>query len=554
MKVTEYQQVVRDTDQFTEHERSRRKQISLYGLVGEIGSLTSAVKKALLAGYETTFNAEVAEELGDVFWYLFNLSTILEGSENQDILTNDIRHVRNEVNEKGERGDGIRAALENLDGDRLLQFQRRADDFLAKGEVTFREYQETAYLTARTEGHVLTDVCVAVLWQLSAELLRSFTMPSMELAINRNIVARSADVVIGEIAWHLAAIASVHNISLDDILDKNAKKARFRSSVGARRRYYDDTLEDDEQLPRRMQVAFVSVDRTHARMYYHGRPLGDDLTDNAHEEDGYRFHDVMHLANAACLHWSPVLRRLLKRKRKSIRKTDEVEDGARAAIVEELVIKAIHSEAKKLRPTNEDSLAPLFPTKSHITFGLIKTVIGYVKGLEVDDAHEWQWRNAIFYGHQVYQRLREEGQGTVTVDLEEGTLSFDPRVEIGIAGVVREMGTARLNSDNVAIPTGWLNTEEAEENRNTVRQAELVSTKGAILNALGYLEDDWEAAGAELVLSRMDTGKFSVKATGKVQERIWALGIIEFKITMNHVGDTVVCTALGLTDTKDVKP
>ena len=64
--------------------------------------------------------------------------------------------------------------------------------------------------------------------------------------------------------------------------------------------------------------------------------LGDDLTDNSYREDGYRFHDVMHLANVACLHWSPVLHALMKRKRKSNRRTDEVEDGARAMIFEEL--------------------------------------------------------------------------------------------------------------------------------------------------------------------------------------------------------------------------
>jgi hypothetical protein len=52
-------------------------------------------------------------------------------------------------------------------------------------------------------------------------------------------------------------------------------------------------------------------------MYFGGKPLGDDLTDNAYVDDGYRFHDVIHLALIAHLGWSPVVRGLMRRKRKS---------------------------------------------------------------------------------------------------------------------------------------------------------------------------------------------------------------------------------------------
>src|SRR4029079_14836619 len=60
-----------------------------------------------------------------------------------------------------------------------------------------------------------------------------------------------------------------------------------------------------------------------------------ELTDNAYENDGYRFHDVSHRADAAVLGWSPIIRSGLKRKRKSNHKTDEVEDGGRAKAIEE---------------------------------------------------------------------------------------------------------------------------------------------------------------------------------------------------------------------------
>ena len=61
-----------------------------------------------------------------------------------------------------------------------------------------------------------------------------------------------------------------------------------------------------------------------------GVNTGDRLTDNALEPDDYRFHDVFHYAYAAVLTWSPVTRSLLRLKRKSKPKLDEVEDGALA--------------------------------------------------------------------------------------------------------------------------------------------------------------------------------------------------------------------------------
>ena len=76
--------------------------------------------------------------------------------------------------------------------------------------------------------------------------------------------------------------------------------------------------------------------------------VGDAVTDNSWEPDGYRFHDVLHLAHAGILGWSPVLRRMLNRKRKYDRRIDEVEDGARAAIVEEAIAKLVHSYARSV--------------------------------------------------------------------------------------------------------------------------------------------------------------------------------------------------------------
>ena len=43
-------------------------------------------------------------------------------------------------------------------------------------------------------------------------------------------------------------------------------------------------------------------------MLMDGVLVGAALTDNAYQDDGYRFHDVFHIAFTAILGWSPVLR------------------------------------------------------------------------------------------------------------------------------------------------------------------------------------------------------------------------------------------------------
>ena len=185
MQVSDYIDVVKRTDQFSEYDMDKRRQISLFGLVGEIGSLTSAVKKAILGGYDDLSNEEVVEEIGDVFWYLFHLATILEIDRKPgNVLKKDIAHITQEVTDGSNRAKDIREVLATLDGARLKNFKKRAEHFMALDEMTFDQYQQTAYLTARTKGHVLNDVCLAVLWQLGAELLRRFTMPSTEWRIN----------------------------------------------------------------------------------------------------------------------------------------------------------------------------------------------------------------------------------------------------------------------------------------------------------------------------------------------------------------------------------
>jgi hypothetical protein len=94
---------------------------------------------------------------------------------------------------------------------------------------------------------------------------------------------------------------------------------------GAPTHLHDDGDKPLERFPRKFNVDFVSIDDETAVMLVNGLRIGDPLKDNADPAagdkdgaiDGYRFHDCVHLAFVAVLGWSPVVRGLMKRKRKS---------------------------------------------------------------------------------------------------------------------------------------------------------------------------------------------------------------------------------------------
>ena len=94
-------------------------------------------------------------------------------------------------------------------------------------------------------------------------------------------------------------------------------------------------------------------------MRLNGVFVGDPLTDNIRDPDGYRFHDVFHFAHAAILHWSPTFRALLKQKRKSNPKVDEAQDGGRAIVVEEGLTAWVFARAKELNYFEGQSICVL---------------------------------------------------------------------------------------------------------------------------------------------------------------------------------------------------
>ena len=533
MKVSDYKLFVRDTDQANDLD------VALYGIAGELGSVVSAVKRRLIAGGEewNVPNSEIIEELGDLIWYCFAFTRCYCKQNNcrdLNVLTHDIINLSKELGGGDKRAKRIGNALGSDNRD---EFLRSANNFSDRAStIHFDDYQELAFLTARTAGRTLMEVCLAVLTQLCAELLRRVKLPKIEIVLNQNLPDRHVGDVLGEITWHIAAIASLYNLSLDKVVEANVEKISFRYGRGHPTPLYDesDEIPQHEKLPRHLEVCFVSTHRDRLQMYWQGRRLGDPLTDNTASEDGYRYHDIFHLAFAAKLGWSPVLRKLFGRKRKSDPKLDENEDGARARIVEETVISAIHSEGIRQANSRSPSESPteqrLFATKSEISFDLLKLIKNFVRDKEVTRSRYWEWEDAIYDSCHLLHQLREEGQGTITVDLDQRTISFRPTVYLGLRGQVAAFGSAAVD------PT----SSEPVARETLIKQA--------IFDALG-IQPFSEDSHALIEVDETTEAGLSIKPHGSVREAMWDKEVLEFRVTVSETeGRPVFCSVIGMTD------
>lgn len=548
MKSSDYDAFVRRTDQSVKKSPPERRAIAMYGLIGEIGSLVSAVKKKILAeGGESAWDApsdEIKEELGDVLWYCYSLAQ-LENAVPFDILANDVTLLRREIAGENERAEKIRAALEALKPASKDAFLAAAQTFPQGGAASFNDYQSLAFKTARTDGRTLLEVCLAVLPQLGAELLRA-TLPEIELRINKNIADRPINTVLGEITWHIAAIASLYHVTLEEIVSINREKVSFRMERGVPTALHDEGRAPHQQLPRAFDIAFVRIAHGKSRMYFEGQRLGNDLTDNAYEDDGYRFHDVLHLALIAHLGWSPVVRGFMKRKRPDV---DEVEDGGRAKVVEELVIKAIHSEGERqVKDRSRCSVkgpVRLFTERSTIPFGLLKTLRTWVSGLEVAKNAFWEWEDAICDGSEIFFQLRQHKQGTVHVDLIARHITFTPTVSPDITGTAVGLGVGAAPVDDKESML-VLSEQEIRVALSKNDLARTLAVKRALAQALGYTGGS--APWHEFSVVLLDGDRISVVAANDVQDRIWALGAVDYKVAFTTAGGQTVCTIAAIAD------
>lgn len=223
---------------------------------------------------------------------------------------------------------------------------------------------------------------------------------------------------LGDVLWYISTLAGDMNIPLEEVARTNLRWTEERWDDLKNflpDKLYDEGFPENEKLPREITVEFKSNTEGRIGMFIAGNKLGNDLSDNAHEEDGYRFHDVFHLAYMAILGWSPVIRKLLEKKRKSNKIIDEVEDGARAAIIEEAISVMVYAHAKDHNYYKDIKV---------IDFDLLNTIKGMVRNLETKNISTSLWERSLIQGYEVYRELKEKNGGKVYVNLEQRTIKF----------------------------------------------------------------------------------------------------------------------------------
>jgi NTP pyrophosphatase (non-canonical NTP hydrolase) len=360
----------------------------LLGLFGEVGSLLSELKKKQRDGDSyISYHDSVIEELGDVLWYFANAS------------------------------HRVGLPLSTI----AARVPAKLADWDYQGRVTRRGFVDLQKPQAELTGPIASELVERRLQALAGKvglLLDHYASGILET----NGDAFAADIV--ELFRALLAAADDAAVSLNEAARRNIDKTFGRWPI--ERKWpplYDDEFDADEQLPRRIEMRFKEKRTDDGGIYVlqqcQGINIGDRLTDNRIPSDDYRFHDVFHLAYAAILGWSPVLRALFKVKRKSKPQIDQNQDGARAILIEEGIATWIFNHGVR----NKD-----FRTVTALDYSLLKAVRELVKGYEVEDRPLWQWELAILEGFRIFRKIREPQHrgGTVVADLLNHTIEFEP--------------------------------------------------------------------------------------------------------------------------------
>jgi hypothetical protein len=208
-------------------------------------------------------------------------------------------------------------------------------------------------------------------------------------------------------------------VTFSEVVRKNILKTtgRFLDPDFAALPTFDQGFVEEERLPSHLEISIKERSTGRSYMEWNGVFIGDPLTDNIRDPDGFRFHDVFHFAHAAILHWSPTFRGLIKHKRKSAPKVDEAQDGGRAIVIEEGLTAWIFARAKELN---------YFEGQDRVSFDLLKTIQQFVSGYEVDACPLRLWEIAIIEGYKVFRQVRNNGGGVIIADRTTRTIAYQP--------------------------------------------------------------------------------------------------------------------------------
>lgn len=382
LTIDEYQILANSTDHLGERENDLS--LPLLGLFGEIGSLLSEAKKKqrdpiAYLGYERT----VLEEFGDVLWYLVAVAN------RSEITLSDL-------------ASQLRSGI----------VQKMSAD---SGPVTFADLQEP-------------DAQISWIPQPTAEFERTLIRLSAEVGLlmvdfDAGRFSNNKPALVGRLLSVLRALleaAGDAGITLENAAEGNIAKIKDRwPDEKIFPEPFDADFPTQERFERLMVFEITEVlegDLLVSRLTKDGVAIGDVLTDNRQGDDDYRFHDVFHMAYTAVMGWSPTLRRLLKRKRKSDPLTDETQDGARAVLIEEGIATWIFNHAQRLE---------YFEDLRALDYSMLKNVREFVQGYESDGCPLWCWEEAILQGYTAFRQVKKNRGGRLTVNLDDHTLQYE---------------------------------------------------------------------------------------------------------------------------------
>lgn len=362
--LSDYSSEIADTDVLDPSEISP----ILQGLYGEVGGIMSTAKKHIRekSAYPG-FKRAAEEEFGDTLWYLAALCRRL--SIPLDELFAEAA--------SGERFRTIGAASDMVEG----------------------AFVHVAMPTSTDS----VDMTLFRLGRSAAGLLG--TVPD-----RAKVVEFASDYLD---ALHAAKLAFA------EVARGNLRKAKGAFIVPRPEDLIDFDAEFgvEEQLPRTFRIRVNQRGSGRSYLQWNGVFIGDPLTDNIADPDGYRFHDIFHFAYSAILHWSPVMRALIKHKRKSKPDYDEAQDSGRAIVVEEGLTAWIFTRAKELN---------FFEGQDRVSLGMLKTIGEFVTGYEVSQCPLKLWERAILEGYGVFRQIRAAEGGWVIGDRALRTIRYAP--------------------------------------------------------------------------------------------------------------------------------
>ena len=343
----------------------------LLGLFGEVGSIMATSKKLhrekeVYSGYRHA----VEEEFGDALWYFTSLCRRLS--------------------------QGLDEVLSEAATGQDYSIQVAANDLIG-GPIS---HIATPVITTEL------DPALLVLGEATSKLFRF-----------RESRSDPKPYLVEFAKAYLQALKAAR-VAFAEVVRKNIvkTKGRFMAPDLSAMPTFDLGFPEDQQLPQRFEIVIDqrgNSPRSYLKM--NGVFIGDPLTDNILDPDGYRFHDVFHFAHAAILHWSPTFRALIRHKRKDDPVVDEAQDSGRAIVVEEGLTAWIFSRAKELN---------FFAGQTGISFDLLKTVQQFVSGYEVEACPLSLWEIAILKGYEVFRQVKQNSGGVVIGDRAARTINY----------------------------------------------------------------------------------------------------------------------------------